>query len=72
MTLAQGIQSLIIILQEAQEDANKLESGTRGANPAGARLRKKAQIVGRELLKLRKTVLVIRKAQKEENKKAAS
>ena len=68
MTLAQGIQSLIILLQEAQADANKLESGVRGYKYAGTRLRRKAQIVGRELLKLRKTVLVVRKAQGEKKK----
>jgi len=61
MTLAQHITALIIILREAQDDADKLESGKRGYKPAGTRLRREAQIVARECDKLRKTVTQIKK-----------
>lgn len=69
MTLAQYISSLIIILREAQDDADKLESGKRGYKPAGTRLRRKAQIVARELNGLRKTVTQIKKITAENKEK---
>lgn len=69
MTLSQHISALIIILTEAKQDADKFESGKRGANPAGVRLRKKAQIVSRELNGIRKTVTEIKKASAENKKK---
>ena len=61
MSLSQRISSLIIILEEAKLDADKLESGKRGANPAGTRVRQKAQIVARELGAIRKAVIQIKK-----------
>lgn len=69
MKMSDHIAALIIILQEAKQDADKLESGKRGSNPAGQRVRKKAQIVVRELTVLRKTVTQIKKANAENKKK---
>ena len=62
MTLSQKIDSLVILLQEAKADADKFESGARGANPAGTRLRKVAQTVSKELAGLRKSISETKKA----------
>lgn len=68
MKLSLHLESLILILREAKEDADKLESGKRGSNPAGQRVRKKAQIVMRQLHSLRKSVTQIKKANAEKKK----
>lgn len=68
MKLSLLLESLILILREAKEDADKLESGKRGSNPAGQRVRKKAQIVMRQLHLLRKSVTQIKKANAEKKK----
>ncbi len=62
MTLSQHISALIILLHEAKADADKFESGKWGSKAASVRLRKNFQIVSRELLGLRKTVIQIKKA----------
>lgn len=64
MKMSQNIAALIILLAEVKEDADKAESGEWGSKVAGVRLRKQFQIIERELRGLRKTVILVRKANK--------
>jgi hypothetical protein len=64
MKMSQHIAALIILLAEVKGDAEKAESGEWGSKVAGVRLRRQFQIVERELRGLRKTVILVRKANK--------
>ena len=60
MKLATKLGALIVILEEAKADAEKIDAGKFGA--PGTRLRKTAQTAKKTLDEMRKDVLALRKA----------
>jgi len=60
MKVATKLGALIVILEEAKADAEKVDAGKCGA--PGTRLRNAAQVAKKTLDELRKDVLALRKA----------